>query len=202
MWTCILQARSDPARVQEMVVLRYRRPLYEFARQAGLRHEDAEDVVQEAFFRICRDEFLEKADRSKGKFRSLLLAVVKYVISEFRRRSHAGVRDTRREVPLSEFDAAEPGSEDPAFNRLWVQNLVSHALDNLKEDPTIPSLRLQISGKSYRDIAQELGIPESTVTNNIHRAKVRVKKEIERLVAQYSTQAEFPEEIALLIQYL
>ncbi|HLY73927.1 MAG TPA: RNA polymerase sigma factor [Planctomycetota bacterium] len=202
MWTCIRQASANPALVTEMVVSRYQTPLLEFARQQGLTHEDAEEVVQEAFVRICKEEFLLKADRAKGKFRSLLLAVLKYVISEFRRHRNAGVRDRRLEVPLGTFDVPAEIPEDAGFNRLWVKNLVRQAFENLKGDPTVESLRLQMDGMSYKDIATTQGIRETDVTNNIHRAKPRIKRELEKLIGQYSTQDECPDEIALLIQYL
>jgi RNA polymerase sigma-70 factor (ECF subfamily) len=202
MWTCILQFRSNPDRVNDLIVRRYSQPLQAFARHLGLSHENAEDVVQETFVRVCNEQFLLGADRRKGKFRTLLLAVLKNVISECRRHDFAGLRDRRREVPLGDLDLPDPHQEEPDFNRMWVLNLVTQAFENLKEDPTIPSLRLQTQGKSYKEIADELGLKESDVTNNIHRAKPRLKRELERLIAQYCTQEEFPEEIAALVKYM
>jgi sigma-70-like protein len=74
-WSTLLKVRRDPARVKDLVVRRYRQPVYEFALQRGLPPEDADDVAQEVFLRVCREEFLEKADRTRGRFRTLLLAV-------------------------------------------------------------------------------------------------------------------------------
>ncbi len=202
MWTCILEVRSDPDRVNDLIVRRYSQPLQAFARSIGMSHESAEDVVQETFIRVCNKEFLLGADRKKGKFRTLILAVLKNVISEYRRHDFAGLRDRRREVPLGDLDLAVPYQEEFEFNRMWVRNLVNQAFDNLKEDPTIPALRLQTRGKSYKEIAAELDLKESDVTNNIHRAKPRLKRELERLIAQYCTQEEFPEEIAALVKFM
>lgn len=202
MWTMIRQVREHPERVNEVLVARYRAPLYAFARYLGLKHEDAEEVVQECFVRVCREDFLAKADQRKGRFRSLLLGVLKYVVSEFRRHSFAGVRDRRREVPLGDVDIPEEREEDSTFNKLWVKHLVHQALENLAGDPSIPCLRLQVEGKSYSEIAALVGLPETSVTNQLHRAKPKLKRELERLIAQYCTKDEFPEEISRLVEYL
>lgn len=202
MWTCILQVRENPEQVNELVVRRYSQPLQRFARYLGLSHEDAEEVVQETFLRVCDAEFLQNADRRKGKFRTLLLAVLKNVVSEFRRREFAAMRDRRKAVSLGDLDLPEEPREAAEFNRIWVRHLVEQAFEALKDDPVIPALRLQVQGKSYREIAEELHLKESDVTNNIHRAKPRIKRELERLIARYCTQDECPDEIALLLDYL
>lgn len=202
MWTTLRGLRRDPRRVQELVVRRYWQPVYDFACQQGLRHEDAEDVAQGVFMHICRDEFLKRADRAKGRFRSLLLAVTRHVIASFRRRELAGVRDRRREVPLEDFDLTADPDPDAEFDRLWVRNLVAQALDRLKDDATLPALRLQLGGKSYREIAEALGKPETAVTNHVHRAKQRLRAEITRLIEEYSTRQEAPGEIEALLKLI
>src|SRR2546421_3631532 len=48
-------------------------PLYVFARRQGQGPEDAQDLVQGFFARVLEKNYLEDADREKGKFRSFLL---------------------------------------------------------------------------------------------------------------------------------
>ena len=202
-WSTLLKVRRDPARVKDLVVRRYRQPVYEFALLRGLEPEDADDVAQEVFLRVCREEFLEKADRTRGRFRTLLLAVTKHVISALRRRENAGKRDRRRRVSLEDFDVPEePPGEDPEFDRLWARNLVEKALDRLKDDPTIPAYRLKIQGRSYREIAKELGRKETDVTNHIHRASERLRREIRKMVSEYSSDGDVPSEILALRKFL
>lgn len=202
MWTAILNVRDEPTRVKELVVLRYRQPVYDFARQQGLPHEDAEDISQEVFLQVCREDFLVKADRSKGKFRTLLLAVTKHVIGKLRQYQLAGKRDRRREVALGDFEVPRDPPSDAEFDRLWVRNLMQQAKDRLREDPTVQALMLQLEGKSYRDIALILGKKESDVTNYVHRGKGRLKREIERLIGEYSTVEDVKDEIAALVKFL
>jgi hypothetical protein len=52
----------------------YWRPLYAFARRRGLWPEDAQDLVQGFFEHLIGSHGLATVDRSKGRFRSFLLA--------------------------------------------------------------------------------------------------------------------------------
>jgi RNA polymerase sigma factor (sigma-70 family) len=174
----------------------------EFARRQGLRDEDAEDVTQEVFLRVCGETFLRKADQIRGRFRTVLLAVTKHVIGSWRRHERAGKRDRRREVSLEGIPLPAELPADPEFDRLWVQNLMNQAMDRLKDDPGIEALRLQLGGLSYQEIADRLGRKVTDVTNFIHRAKGRLRREFERLIAEYSTREEVADEIAALRRFL
>jgi RNA polymerase sigma-70 factor (ECF subfamily) len=202
MWTTILSFHRDPDRVKDFVVRRYRQPVVEFARRQGLKDEDAEDVAQEVFLRVCHETFLKRADQIRGKFRTVLLAVTKNVISSWRRHEMAGKRDRRREVSLEGMTLPDELPADPEFDRLWVQNLMTQAMERLKIDVGAEALKLQLEGLSYQQIAERLGRKTTDVTNFIHRAKERLKKEFERLIAEYSTREDVAEEIAALRRFL
>jgi len=202
MWTTILAFHRDPDRVKDFVVRRYRQPVVEFARRQGLKDEDAEDVAQEVFLRVCHETFLRKADQIRGKFRTVLLAVTKHVIGSWRRHEMAGKRDRRREVSLEGMTLPDELPADPEFDKLWVQNLMTQALERLKQDAGTEALKLQLEGLSYQEIAERLGRKTTDVTNFIHRAKERLKKEFERLIAEYSTREDVAEEIAQLRRFL
>ena len=49
-------------------------PLYVYVRRQTLTREDAEDLTQEFFSRLLEKNYLAKADRERGKFRTFLLA--------------------------------------------------------------------------------------------------------------------------------
>ena len=199
-WSALLSIRQDPERVKDLVVRRYREPIFEFARRQGLSHEDAEDVAQEVFLRVCREEFLEKADRQKGKFRTLLLAVTRHVILQFRRHELSERRDRRRQISLGDFDVPVDPPADEEFDRLWVKNLVAQAMERLKDDATIQALKLQMEGKSYQEIADAMGKSVGDVTNYIHRSKDRLRRQIEELISEYSAREQAPAEIAELMR--
>ncbi|HVR83805.1 MAG TPA: sigma-70 family RNA polymerase sigma factor [Planctomycetota bacterium] len=199
-WTVILSVKDNPERVKDLIIRRYREPVYEFLRMKGLTHEDAEDVTQEVFIQICREDFLKKADRDKGKFRTLLQAVTRNLLAFFHRYNMAERRDRRRKVTLGELDLPSETASDGEFDQLWVKNLVSQAMDRLKDDPMIIALRRQMEGRTYQEIATELGRQVHDVTNYIHRGKTRLRAEIERMIADYSSKEDVPEEVAHLIK--
>lgn len=201
-WTTILSIRKDPARVRDLVVRRYRQPVFDFIRRQGLSHEDAEDVTQEVFAQICRDGFLERVDPSKGRFRTLVLAVTRHLIASFHRHEFAGVRDRRRSVTLDGFDVAAQHADDGDFDDLWVKNLVDLGLLRLKDDPGVSALKLQLEGRSYQEISATLKKSATDVTNYIHRAKKKLRIEIERLIRDYCGDAEVKDEVASLLRYL
>jgi RNA polymerase sigma factor (sigma-70 family) len=202
MWTTILQFHSDPDRVKDFVARRYRQPVVEFARMQGLSLEDAEDVAQEVFFRVCGEAFLKKADQIRGKFRTVLLAVTNHVIISQRRYNTAGKRDRRRQVSVEDLDLPEAATADPEFDRLWVKNLVEQALGKLETDPDVQALRSQLKGESYQQIADRLGKKVTDVTNYLHRARERLGREIEKMIAEYSSQDDVADEIAALRRFL
>ena len=201
-WTTILTIRKDPDRVRDLVVRRYRQPVYDFIRRQSLSHEDAEDVTQEVFTQVCREGFLERANRQKGRFRTLILAVTRHLVASFRRHELAGMRDRRRSVTLEGFDIAQEHEDDGDFDDLWVKNLIDLALKQLEGDPAIGALRLQLEGRSYQQIAAELGKPATDVTNYIHRAKKKLRREIERQIREYSGGDEVEDEVTSLLRYV
>src|SRR5215831_11110236 len=81
-WTIVLNAgRTDStqaASALEKLCQTYWYPLYAFIRRQGHSPEDAQDLTQEFFARLIAKNYLGDVDRSKGKFRSFLLASLKH----------------------------------------------------------------------------------------------------------------------------
>lgn len=196
----VIQGQPDRARVE--VFTRYRTPIYQFIRGKGFQEPDAEDLTQEVFARVCRDEFLRKADSSKGRFRTLLLSVTRHVILQELDR-----RRRRRTNPLPEEGAAlEAPAEDSEFERLWLGHLLTLALQKLQQEqkPGGPrgydALMLhRFQGMSYEQVAGRLGVSVSDVTNWLHQAKKKLEEILPALVREYaSSEEEWIEEMRLL----
>jgi len=200
-WTTIRAIQREPDRVKDEVVRRYRSPVYEFVRRLGIPHEDAEDLSQEIFVRVCADGFLAKVDPSKGRFRSLLLAVTRNVVASFRRKELAPMRDRRKTVALEECEFPMEVEPDADFDRLWVKNLMTQGMSRMRNDSATAALKLQLEGRSYQEIAGQLKKSETEVTNYIHRAKKRLRTEIEGLIRDYSGD-DLQTEIATLTRFL
>ena len=200
-WTAITAERRNLDSIKETIVRRYHAPVDQFLRRQGLAHEDAEDLSQQVFTTICSDGFLSKVDPKKGRFRSLLLAVTRNVIASFRRRQLADIRDQRKAVVLDAFEIPVPAESDAEFDRLWVKNLMAQSMGRMRKDAATSAFILQLEGRSYQEIARTLKKSETEVTNYIHRAKKRLRTQIERLIRDYSGD-DFHQEIASLVKYM
>ena len=67
----------------------YWRPLYAFARRRGRSPEDAQDLVQGFFEHLIGSRALATVERSKGRFRSFLLASFQNFTTAENRRARA-----------------------------------------------------------------------------------------------------------------
>src|SRR5262252_3290771 len=92
-WSVVLAAREEhpngPSRALELLCRAYWYPLYAFVRRRGYDVADAQDLTQEFFARLLEKDFLHDVDRSKGKFRSFLLAALENFLAKEWRRANA-----------------------------------------------------------------------------------------------------------------
>src|SRR5215468_1396169 len=110
-WSMVLgavQSRAPSAQkaLAELCGL-YWRPLYVFARRRGHSPEDAQDLVQGFFEHLIRSRGLATVDRSKGKFRSFLLASFQNFIAAEIRLARAEKRGGRAELIRLDWRDAE-----------------------------------------------------------------------------------------------
>jgi hypothetical protein len=78
-WSLILSAASLASEQQKAhdalaeLCRTYWRPIFLFVRGRGYSIEDAQDLTQDFFVTILEHNWLQNADRNRGRFRSLLL---------------------------------------------------------------------------------------------------------------------------------
>jgi RNA polymerase sigma-70 factor (ECF subfamily) len=109
-------------------------------RQKGYDNEQAKDLTQGFFHEIVlRLDLIQRADQSKGRFRSFLLfALNQYLLNEKRRES------ARRNIPkdrIVSLDTTEAPSlpqsviesnPEDSYNYAWVSALLDHVLSDVK----------------------------------------------------------------------
>lgn len=87
MWTQVMQLRdaSDPQLQQDILnrlCLNYWQPLFQYARRSGNSPEHAQDLTQGFFVQLLRHKLFDKANRERGKLRTLLLTGFKHYIHD------------------------------------------------------------------------------------------------------------------------
>src|SRR5688572_8648420 len=80
-WNTILEAKRGRTSAVNLILGKYRAPVVCYLQSRGHSLEDAEDLVQEVFLVVVRDDLLAKADQERSRFRTFLLAVVRNVLS-------------------------------------------------------------------------------------------------------------------------
>ena len=167
-------------------------PLYFYARRLGHSPEDAKDRTQEFFVRLLEKNYVARADREKGKFRSFLLLLLKRFLATERARANRQKRGGGVQlIPLDLEDTenryiAEPADElspDKAFDRRWAQVLLARVTERLQAQcvaegkvDLFTELRPFLSGQGeepYEAVARRLQIPKATLKVLVHRFRQR-----------------------------
>ena len=184
-WTVILQARDR--RELGAFLERYWKPCYFYIRRKGHDVEDAKDLTQSFFLDFMERDGLARVTKSKGRFRSYLLACLDHYLSNEYDRRKALKRGAGRVLSL-DFDGAEELfgrsnelTPEQAYRRQWAIELIERAMQVLKGElgPRFDALREYIvAGQpgSIREVADRLDLSESNVKVIIHRARRRYRE--------------------------
>ena len=201
----------------------YWRPIFSFVRRRGYSVEDAQDLTQDFFVRILKNDWLQHADRDRGRFRSLLLRSLQNFLTNAAEKSHTRKRgggvefvswhDWISEAP-SDFSipAATLESLPPErlFDLTWAASVVEHALERLREEceskgklwlfqTLSPHLTYERDEVSYAKLSAELGIAETAVKKQLHNMRQRYRT---LLRAEVSQTVEDPADVDDEIHYL
>src|SRR5512146_2469087 len=80
-WSVVLSARApdspQSAAALETLCRTYWYPLYAYARRQGRSPQDAQDLTEGFFTRVLEKDYLQAAEREKGRFRTFLLVAFK-----------------------------------------------------------------------------------------------------------------------------
>jgi len=124
-----------------LLLERYWKPVYCYLRRKGYDNEQAKDLTQDFFHEVVLSRSLiERADQSKGRFRSFLLnALNKFLIDEQRKETAQKRIPKARLVPLDisnppvlpqKISRLEP---EQCFDYAWKTDLLERALAELKQ---------------------------------------------------------------------
>jgi len=118
-------------------------PLYAYARRSGHDIEQARDHTQSFFAHILSNQFIAKADESRGRFRSYLLKSFARFMRDERDRSHAAMRgggvehlslDAEEAEARYRFEPVDELDAEKIFERRWAVTLIERALARLETE--------------------------------------------------------------------
>lgn len=180
----------------EELIQAYWFPLYAFLRRRGSSPQQAEDLTQGFFAHILENKGLTTVDRTKGKFRSFLLAALKNFAADQRNKARTIKRGGRLKVLSLDAVAAESRytrelantiTPEQLFERSWAIAILNQVVLRLEQEysrrgksAAFQALRHcldgQTDGQSHAEIANQLGISDGAVRVMAHRLRARYRE--------------------------
>ena len=213
-WTDVLAAQRsgspEAAAALEKLCRTYWYPLYAYIRRKGYDPHKAQDLNQEFFYRLLKENYLGAVDRRRGRFRSFLLAALNHFLSNQRDHERAAKRGGgQTPISLDDTDAEDRFKLEPAsdqspekiFERNWFLTLFDQALQLLREEQAAAGrgdlfdhLKSFVvddaAAGEYQAVAERTKMTPNAVAVTVHRLRERYKKlvhaEVVRTVADPS----------------
>jgi len=189
----------------------------------GYPDQEAQDLTQGFFARLLEKEFLSDVDRSKGKFRSFLLAAMEHFLANEWRRANAQKRGGGVDfVPLAGHSAegqslqisAPNLSPEDFFDQQWAITVLEHAVSKLRQEFTGKSkeeffekVKIYLTGEkpeaSYTELAARLDTTAAALKMAVSRIRQRYGELLrEEIASTVSDPNEVEEELRALLAAL
>ncbi len=182
----VAKAQKGDREAYRELVERYQQRAFSIAFEIVRRHEDAEDIVQEAFVKA----YLKLKDfHGKSSFYTWLYRIVCNMAIDVQRKR------TRRGGDALEFDEKILNSEQldtsylggskespqDAFLRKEKGSQIEQALQGLTEEHRAVIVLREIEGLGYDRIAEIVGVSKGTVMSRLHYARKKLQQALRDL---------------------
>lgn len=222
-WSVVLAASHDSTagarEALDKLCRTYWYPLYAYVRRRGHSPVDAQDLVQGFFAALLEGNYLARADRERGRFRTFLLTATNNFLHNEHDRATALKRGGGREIVSWEEHivegryALEPAaalSPEQIYERRWAATLLEQVLARLRQESSLagrgelfdqlkPHLWREDDATPYAQLATSFSMTVAALKVTVHRLRQRYRDLLRDEIAQ--TVAE-PAEIEGEIQYL
>jgi DNA-directed RNA polymerase specialized sigma24 family protein len=229
-WSLVEGVQSSGGKDNALIgalLRQYWKPVYCYLRRKGSDNEQAKDLTQSFFHEIVLNRaLLQRADRSKGRFRAFLLhALDQYVINETTREKTQKRSPKGGLVPL---DMAEPPAlpqgissmtPEDCYNYTWLSDLLERVLAEVAADCRSDGLDLHWTvfheklvqpiledtlPPSAQELCQKHGIEDEKKVSNMlvtvkRRFETAIRKHVRNTVADDN---DVEDEVQELFRYL
>jgi DNA-directed RNA polymerase specialized sigma24 family protein len=228
-WSLVGHIQTDGDKDRELIGLlldRYWKPVYCFLRHKGYSNEEAKDLTQGFFHEIVLGkDLVERADQSKGRFRTFLLhALEQYLLNEKRRQT------TQKRSPkgkLVSFDIINPPvlpeavtklDPEDSFNYAWTASMLDQVLSEVEDrcleddleihwrvfqDRVLSPIMGDTSPPSFAEICEKYDInDQKKAANMVTTVKRRLQKALKRYLSNTATSNhEIHKEFAEIVRF-
>lgn len=186
----MLAFRGGDARAFETLVGRHQRGIFNFILRSVRERARAEELLQEVFLRVVRSK--DRYERT-AKFTTWIYAIARNLcVDESRRarfRNHKSLdakrpgRDGEEGGSLLSRLAATDVPTDDAADAPLLRERMTAAIDALPDEQREVFLLRQMSGLSFREIGETLGVPENTIKSRMRYALEKLREHLGDLKA-------------------
>ncbi len=182
----IESCKAGDERAFAEIVLHSQKKVFNIAYRMLGNLEEAKDLAQEVFISVF-DSI--KDLREEVKFDAWLTQITlnhcrnrwKYL----KRRQYFNSDSLDDPVETEDGDmpraVCDPsGNPEMLYEKKMIQQLIQRGLQKLKEDQRELLVLRDLQGFSYEEMSELLGLPEGTVKSKLHRARVVLKRVLER----------------------
>jgi RNA polymerase sigma-70 factor, ECF subfamily len=162
----------------ELLVRKYKEPLLNFVYRFIGDLVEAEDIVQDTFYRVYKNKHYYK---EVAKFSTWIYTIASNLAkTELRRRRRKRFfsinRDTQheKEVELPDLD------KDPEVeaNTILTEKIIQKAIGNLPPKFRQVIVLRDVQGFSYEEISSIIKVPLGTVKSRVNRARLRLQQDL------------------------
>ena len=159
---------------------RWERPIYALAYRVLGRDEDARDVCQEAFLRAFRGL---KGFKGQAKFSSWLYRIALNLCRDWlRRERRVGTVQPFEDYEIGDRSMVDPINEtvEDLIVRRDLGRAVSKVIAKLPDDQRIVIVLKEYHGLTFREIAELVGCPLSTVKTRLYQGLAVLRRQLAR----------------------
>ena len=164
-------AAKDEWAVRELTN-RYNRRLYRIARGILRSDADAEDAVQDAYIRALQHIGEFRGDSALGTW--LTRITMNEALGRLRKRRHEEADVPERSTHVT---------PEKVMGNRETRDLIERALDKLPDEFRLAFVARMVEGLSIQETADLLDVKPETVKTRVHRARTRLRAELESHVA-------------------
>jgi RNA polymerase sigma factor (sigma-70 family) len=197
-WTMVVAAgdlhRKEARSALAALCENYWYPLYAYLRRRGYPADQAQDLTQDFVIRLLEGRYLDRVDPEKGRFRSFLLASLKFFVADEEDRQRAQKRAGGAVVSLEFSFGEERYQREPShdetperiFERRWALAVLDRVVERLRTEfvqhgrqEHFERLKVFLLGQSdapYATLAREMNTSEGALKVAIHRLRKRYRE--------------------------
>ena len=171
----------------DQLVRRYKDPLLNFVYRFISDLVEAEDVVQETFYRVFKNKHYYK---EVAKFSTWIYTIAGNLAkTELRRRRRRKVFSIHKDSHEKDIDLPDEKSDpEKKVNTALTEKIIEKAIRNLPEKFRQVIILRDVQEFSYEEISSILKVPLGTVKSRVNRARLRLQEDLSFLIDDMNTQ--------------